>query len=271
MPAPGKETGHSYLFTDSIVLVTGGGRGIGRAIALAFAEAGATTIIVARTEAELKETARLAETARGIIYPFACDVTNPEQVKRAVQQIARQIGKIDILVNAAGRGGGGRTAELDDQLWYDIINTNLHSVYTVTKAVLTDGGMLAAQHGRIISIASTGGKQGVVYAAAYTASKHGVVGFTKALGLELARTGITVNAVCPGFVMTRLTEKSREAYAQIWQVDQEEAQRRMEARVPLGRFVQPEEIPPMVLYLASPAAEAVTAQAINICGGLGNY
>ncbi|HLZ55473.1 MAG TPA: SDR family NAD(P)-dependent oxidoreductase [Ktedonosporobacter sp.] len=265
-------TKYPATFTGSTVLVTGGGRGIGRAIALAFAEAGATVVVAARTEAELEETARQAKTCNGgSIHPFVCDVTRPEQIQRMVRHIVEHLGTVNILVNAAGRGGGGRTAELDDLLWYDILDANLNSLYLVTKTVLTDGGMLAAQRGRIISIASTGGKQGVVYAVAYTASKHGVVGFTKALGLELARTGITVNAVCPGFVTTKLTEKSREAYARIWQVSEQEAQQRMEARVPLGRFVQPEEIPPMVLYLASPAAAAVTAQAINICGGLGNY
>lgn len=258
-------------FADRVALVTGGGRGIGRAVALTLADAGVDLAIAARTESELIETAHQIEAAGGRPYPVICDVTRQDQVKAMVQRVVSQFGKIDILVNAAGRGGGGVTAELDDEVWYSILDANLNSVYLVTKAVLNDGGMLEAQSGRIISIASTGGKQGVIYAAAYTASKHGVVGFTKSLGLELARTGITVNAICPGFVATTLTEHARDNYARIWQVSSEEAQRRMEARVPIGRFVRPEEIPPLVLYLASPAAAAVTAQAINICGGLGNY
>lgn len=252
-------------------LVTGAGRGIGKAIALALAGAGASIAPVARTETEIQCTAQEAATFGARAYAVTCDVTEPDAVTSMVQRAVCELGPIDILVNAAGRGGGGITAELDDALWYEIVEANLHSVYLVSKAVLTLGGMLAAKRGRIVSIASTGGKQGVVYAAAYTASKHGVVGFTKALGLELATTGITVNAVCPGFVATTLTEHARDNYARIWGVSPDEAQRRMESRVPIGRFVRIEEIPPLVLYLVSPAAAAVTAQAINICGGLGNY
>jgi ketoreductase len=125
--------------------------------------------------------------------------------------------------------------------------------------------------GRIISIASTGGKQGVVHAAPYSASKHGVVGFTKALGLELAKTGITVNAVCPGFVETPMAEQVREHYAAIWGVDEAEAHARITTRVPIGRYVEPAEVAAMVEYLIGPGAAAVTAQALNVCGGLGNY
>ena len=127
--------------------------------------------------------------------------------------------------------------------------------------------------GRIINIASTGGKQGVIHGAPYCASKHGMVGFTKALGLELARngSGITVNAVCPGFVETEMAERVREHYSKIWEVDLNEAKRRVEERIPVGRYIFPDEVAAMVSYVASPVASGVTAQAMNICGGLGNY
>lgn len=131
--------------------------------------------------------------------------------------------------------------------------------------------MLGKERGRIISIASTGGKQGVVHAAPYSASKHGVVGFTKALGLELARTGITVNAVCPGFVETPMAERVRTHYANIWGVTEEETHDRISQRVPLGRYVEVREVAAMVEYLVGDDAAAVTAQALNVCGGLGNY
>jgi ketoreductase len=200
-----------------------------------------------------------------------CDVSSPEQVREFVRAGVDRFGPIDILVNNAGRSGGGITAQIENDLWFDVINTNLNSVFLVTKEVLNQGGMLERKRGRIVNIASTGGKQGVIHASPYSASKHGVVGFTKALGLELAKTGITVNAVCPGFVETPLAERVREHYAAIWGVDEAETHARISARVPIGRYVDPNEVAAMVDYLITDGANAVTAQAMNVCGGLGNY
>jgi ketoreductase len=131
--------------------------------------------------------------------------------------------------------------------------------------------MLERRWGRVIHIASTGGKQGVMYAAAYSASKHGVVGFTKSLGLELAKTGVTVNAVCPGFVESSMAAGARQRYAAIWRCSEDDAKQRIEARIPLGRYVVPNEVTGLVRYLASPDSAAVLAQAFNVCGGLGTY
>jgi ketoreductase len=250
-------------------LVTGAGRGIGKAIALSFAKEGIFPILVARTESQLRSVAEKIGELRGETLIAPCDVSVQEDVRAMIKNVHGKIGKIDILVNCAGRGGGGYTSEMDDDLWHDIISTNFHSVYYVTKAVLNEGNMVGP--GTIINIASTGGKQGVIYAAAYCASKHGVVGFTKALGLELARKGITVNAICPGFVETELAEKARQGYGRIWNVSVEEAKKRIEERVPIGRYIEPEEVAEMAVYLASEKARGITAQAINICGGLGNY
>ena len=122
-----------------------------------------------------------------------------------------------------------------------------------------------------MNIASTAGKQGVVLGAPYSASKHGVVGFTKALGNELATTGITVNAVCPGYVETPMAQRVREHYAELWGTTESEAFNRITARVPINRYVQPKEVAAMVAYLITEDAAAVTAQALNVCGGLGNY
>jgi ketoreductase len=201
----------------------------------------------------------------------SCDVSVPAEVRALVRAAVDRFGPLDILVNNAGRSGGGVTAEIDDELWIDVVNTNLNSVFFVTKEVLTAGGMLDQSRGRIVNIASTGGKQGVVHGAPYSASKHGVVGFTKALGLELATTGITVNAVCPGFVETPMAERVREHYADIWGVSTDEAHARISTRVPIGRYVEPREVAAMVDYLISDGADSVTAQALNVCGGLGNY
>ncbi|GHB08701.1 3-oxoacyl-ACP reductase FabG [Streptomyces thermoviolaceus] len=254
-----------------VALVTGATSGIGLAITRRLAGRGARVFLCARDD---KRVARTVEELRfedheadGVV----CDVTDPAAVRALVASVTDRYGSIDILVNNAGRSGGGATAELPDELWYDVINTNLNSVFLVTKEVLGPGGMLARKRGRIINIASTGGKQGVVHAAPYSASKHGVVGLTKALGLELARTGITVNAVCPGFVETPMAERVRKHYAGIWGVSEDEAYERITERVPLGRYVEPDEVAAMVEYLVSDAAAAVTAQALNVCGGLGNY
>jgi ketoreductase len=152
-----------------------------------------------------------------------------------------------------------------------VIATNLTGTFLVTREVLTTGGLREKNWGRIINIASTGGKQGVVLAAPYSASKHGVVGFTKALGLELAKTGVTVNAVCPGYVETPMAQRVRQGYADHWGITADDVLERFEGKIPLGRYTQPDEVAALVGYLASTAADPITAQAINVCGGLGNY
>ncbi|MEH0020312.1 MAG: SDR family NAD(P)-dependent oxidoreductase [Desulfobacter sp.] len=255
---------------NKVALITGAGRGIGKATALRLAKDGYSTILLARTEsqidgvaAEIREMGQDAVTA-------VCDVASQANVNEVIGRVCREVDAVDVLVNCAGRGGGGHTREMDDDLWHEIIAINLHGVYYVTKAVLA-GEKMRTPGGSIINIASTGGKQGVIYAAAYCSTKHAVVGFSKSLGLELAGQGITVNAVCPGFVETDLAVKARQGYSRIWQVDEAEAKKRIEARVPIGRYIMPEEVADMVAYVASDSARGITAQAINICGGLGNY
>ncbi|MQY36686.1 putative ketoacyl reductase [Streptomyces sp. RB17] len=254
-----------------VALVTGATSGIGLEVARRLAGLGARVFLCARRGEELAATVKSLQGEGLDVDGSACDVSEPEQIRAYVRAAVDRFGPVDILVNNAGRSGGGATAEIADDLWFDVINTNLNSVFLMTKEVLNTGGMLAKDRGRIINIASTGGKQGVVHAAPYSASKHGVVGFTKALGLELARTGITVNAVCPGFVETPMAERVREHYAGIWGVTEQEAHDRITTRVPLGRYVETREVAAMVEYLAGDDAAAVTAQALNVCGGLGNY
>ncbi|AOR32935.1 ketoacyl reductase [Streptomyces fodineus] len=254
-----------------VALVTGATSGIGREIAERLARRGARVFLCARGAEDLAATVKSLREQDLQVDGTVCDVAQPEQIRAFVRAAVETYGPVDILVNNAGRSGGGATAEIPDDLWNDVITTNLTSVFLMTKEVLNAGGMLAKRHGRIISIASTGGKQGVVHAAPYSASKHGVVGFTKALGLELARTGITVNAVCPGFVETPMAERVREHYAAIWETSVQETHDRITARVPMGRYVEPREVAAMVEYLVGDDAAAVTAQALNVCGGLGNY
>jgi ketoreductase len=253
------------------VLVTGATSGIGLAVATRLARRGGRVFLCARDGDRLTSTIKSLTNEGLDVDGMPCDVRDVGQIRLLVEAAVARYGPVRILVNNAGRPGGGTTAELDDELWNDVIETNLNSVFRVTRQVLTTGGMGDLPSARIINIASTGGKQGVVHAAPYSASKHGVVGFTKALGLELARTGITVNAVCPGFVETPMAERVREHYAGIWQTSPGEAGDRITARVPLGRYVEAEEVAAMVEYLTSDDAAAVTAQALNVCGGLGNY
>lgn len=259
------------MLQDKTALVTGGTRGIGRAIVAGLARQGCRVFFCARDQAAVDELAGSAAAEGHDVRGCRADVTRAEDVDALLTAVLEAGGRLDILVNNAGRPGGGPTVQLTDELWYDVIETNLNSVFRMTREALRRGGMLERGWGRIINVASTGGKQGVVLAAPYSASKHGVVGFTKALGLELAKTGVTVNAVCPGFVETELAQHVREGYSKIWQCSPEEAKGRIEARIPTGRYVEPGEVAEMVVFLASPGQSSVTAQAINVCGGLGNY
>nr|WCI13840.1 LaxK2 [Streptomyces setonensis] len=253
------------------VLVTGATSGIGRAVAEELGRAGARVFLCARTAEDVAGAVKELQDQGIQAAGAACDVTELADLRALVQQAVAQWGPIDVLVNNAGRSGGGVTAQLSDELWDDVIATNLTSVFRLTREVLTAGGMLEAGSGRIINIASTGGKQGVVMAAPYSSSKHGVVGFTKALGLELAKSGITVNAVCPGYVETPMAERVRQGYAAAWDTTTEDIQQRFEAKIPLGRYTTPQEVAGLVAYLTTPSAAPITAQAINVCGGLGNY
>jgi ketoreductase len=252
-------------------LVTGGTSGIGLATVTALAASGLRVFTCARTPSELELTIKRLREQRLDVDGMPCDVRSGEQVQALVRAAAERYDGIDILVNNAGRSGGGHTVDLADKLWYDIIDTNLNSIFLMTREVLRSAGMQDRGWGRIVNIASTGGKQGVPLGAAYSASKHGVIGFTKSLGLELARTGITANAVCPGYAETPMARRVRHDYAEVWGTTAEEVLARFNAKIPLGRYTRPDEVAALVCYVVSDLAAPVTAQAINVCGGLGNY
>jgi ketoreductase len=256
---------------QQVALITGGTSGIGLAVAETLAGRGLKVFICSRHPEAVQETVGKLRSNGYQADGVAADVRRPADVRHLVGTAVERYGHVDVLVNNAGRSGGGVTSEIDDELWYDVIDTNLNSVFLVTREVLRTGGMLERGWGRIVSIASTGGKQGVVLGAPYSASKHGVIGFTKALGLELAKTGVTVNAVCPGYVETPMAQRVRQGYAAHFNTTEEAILERFEAKIPLGRYSTAEEVAGLVGYLITDAAAPMTAQAINVCGGLGNY
>ncbi|GAA4136218.1 3-oxoacyl-ACP reductase [Actinomadura keratinilytica] len=256
---------------DLVAIVTGGTSGIGLAVTRLLAEQGHRAYLCARSADSVRDTVKQLRGEGLEVDGTACDVRDAAQIRAFVQAAVDRYGTIDVLVNNAGRSGGGVTADIADELWFDVINTNLNSVFLMTREVLNTGGMRRKSRGRIINIASTAGKQGVVLGAPYSASKHGVVGFTKALGNELAPTGITVNAVCPGYVETPMAQRVREGYAAAWDTSEEAVLEKFQAKIPLGRYSTPEEVAGLVGYLVSDTAASITSQALNVCGGLGNF
>jgi NAD(P)-dependent dehydrogenase (short-subunit alcohol dehydrogenase family) len=246
------------------ILVTGGGRGIGRAIALAFAAPGATVAIAARTPAQLDETARAIEQRGATALALPLDVTDEQAVARAFEAIDRACGStLDVLVNNAGVGGGLPIHETDTESWRRILETNVWGTFLVSRHAVP----LMGQGGRIINMSSVLGRFGVPGYTAYCASKHAVIGFTRALALELVTRGVTVNAVCPGWVETDMSAQGMRAGAAMMGVTVEEFKRQAIGAVPINRMIQPEEVANLVKFLASPGAAAITGQTYNICGG----
>ncbi|MFJ9008915.1 SDR family NAD(P)-dependent oxidoreductase [Streptomyces canus] len=252
-------------------LVTGGTSGIGLAVVTRLARRGIPVYLCARTEESVSSTVKGLREQGLEVDGRAADVRSGDSVRALVGAAVERYGPITVLVNNAGRSGGGRTAQITDELWDDVIETNLSSVFRVTREVLANGGLEGRDGGRIISIASTGGKQGVPFGAPYSAAKGGVISFTKALAKELAPTGVTVNAVCPGYVETPMAVRVRESYASTRHLSEEEVLTEFHAKIPLGRYSTPDEVAGLVDYLVTDTAASITAQALNVCGGLGIF
>jgi NAD(P)-dependent dehydrogenase (short-subunit alcohol dehydrogenase family) len=242
-------------------LVTGGGRGIGAAIAAALAGAGARVTLLGRTAAELAKTAAALPSAQAV----TADVTDARQVERAFGEAREAAGEISILVNNAGLAKSRPLAKSDEAFWRGMLEVNLTGAYHCTRAALP--AMLAAGWGRIVSISSTAGLRGYAYCTAYCAAKHGLVGFTRALALEVAKTGITVNAVCPGFTETGVVQGAVRAISEQSARSETEARQTLISFNPQQRFVQPEEVANAVLWLCLPGSESMNGQGIAVAGG----
>jgi NAD(P)-dependent dehydrogenase (short-subunit alcohol dehydrogenase family) len=250
---------------DRVALVTGGGRGIGRAIALAFAREGADVAVVARTAAEVEAVAAevRAQGRKAVALPG--DVTDSARVESVVRGAAEALGTIQILVNNAGIAVSAKVLDTDDALWERHLRVNLSGAFYMSRAVLP--GMLAARWGRIVNIASTAARQGFPYVAAYVASKHGLLGLTRALAMEVVAAGVTVNAICPGYAATDLTRESARRIQEKTGRTYEQAIESLAALSPQRRLVEPEEVAALAVVLASDEARGVTAQAWNVDGG----
>ena len=256
---------NGVMLQDKIACVTGGGTGIGRAIGLQMAKNRAKVAIVSRNRSHLASAAAEFETLKLPVLPIPMDVRKKQDVERAVDAIVSQWGAIHILVNNAGISGLSLINDPDDSRWLNIVDTNLNGMYLVTKAVLKH--MPDHEGGRVINISSVLGKFGVPGYTAYCTTKHGMIGFTRALALEVVGRGITVNTICPGWVETEMAAQGINETAAVQRITAEEFKAQAIAGVPIKRFLEADEIAELVCFLASDRAQGITGQAINICGG----
>ena len=247
---------------DRHALVTGAGQGIGEAIARQLLAQGARVTVLGRRAEPLK---KLVDEYPGLCQMVLADVANESEVKAAFAHALSAQGAINILINNAGQASSAPFMKMDAAHWQQMLAVNLTGTMLCTQQVLP--AMAAAGWGRIVNVASTAGLVGYAYVAAYVAAKHGVVGLTRALALEYARKGITINAVCPGYTETEIVKTGIERVMEKTGRTADEAMAEFVKSNPQGRLVQPQEVANTVLWLCGKGASAITGQSIAVAGG----
>jgi len=242
-------------------VITGAGGGIGAATADALSAQGARLTLIGRDLEKLRRTAASIDGA----FCATADVSDAGQVRRALDQARERHGPIDILVNNAGVAPSAPFLKVDDAQWRRTLAVNLDGPFFCARDALPD--MLAAGWGRIVNVASTAGLKGYAYVAAYCASKHALVGLTRALAQEVARRGVTVNAVCPGFTDTEITEQSISQIVDTTALDAEQARAALTAHNPQARLIAPAEAAAAIAWLCTQGASAVNGATISVSGG----
>jgi NAD(P)-dependent dehydrogenase (short-subunit alcohol dehydrogenase family) len=254
----------SQPLSQKHALVTGGARGIGSAITQALLANGARVTMLGRDEAILKRAAEGLKKQGEVAYVVA-DVSDPAAVAPAFEQARQRFGRIDVLINNAGQASSAPFHKTDLNLWRQHMAVNLDGVYLCTHAALP--GMLEAGWGRVVNIASTAGLEGYAYVTAYCASKHGVIGLTRALAQEVATKNITVNAVCPGYTDTDMVQQAVGYIVTKTGRTAEQAREELATHNPQKRLITPQEVANAVLWLVLPGSEAITGQSIAVAGG----
>ncbi len=248
-----------------IALVTGGGRGIGREAAIALASAGADVAVAARSADELAHAVTAIRAAGRRGEAIVCDVTDRAQVEAMVTEVKGALGEPSILVNNAGIAGSAKLTDTTDEMWDRMLRVNATGAFYCTRAVLPM--MLQAKWGRIVNVASIAAKSGAPYIAAYAASKHALLGLTRAVAAEVATRGITVNAVCPGYVDTGMTDASTANISARTGRSERDARKILEGFSPQGRLMTTGEVAALITFLCSQTARGITGQGIVLDGG----
>lgn len=250
---------------DRTAVITGGGRGIGAAIAEALTERGVRVVVSARSEEQIEATAERLSGNGAEAYAVRCDVSDPADVRALAERSRELLGPVDILINNAGFAPSAPLSGIDLEGWQRVFDVNVTGTLLCSQAFAPE--MAERGWGRVVNVASIAGRVGAAYIAAYAATKHAVIGLTRALGAEMAKAGVTFNAVCPGYVDTPLTEASIERIVAKTGISQDDVLTHMRESSPQGRLMDPSEVAFLVACLCEDDARGINAQAIVIDGG----